>query len=257
MRIATAARDGGLDISGTSFRTGGEPLSPGKVRVIRGAGCTVCCHYSMAEVGRIAIACGQPEAADDVHIALDKVAVLERDCHLSVGGTVRGLMLSTVQWGSPKIMLNVEVGDYGVLKTRTCGCPWDALGFTLHLHTIRSYEKLTSEGMHFVGADLVTIVEDVLPAKFGGDATDYQFVEEEEDGLPRVSLIVSPRVGQADPAQLEAAVLTALAAHGAANKMMATVWADGRTIRVVRRQPYMTAAGRIHSLHVPAAGAPR
>ena len=257
VRVAAAARDGGFDISGTFFRTGGEPLSPGKVRMIRAAGCAVASHYSMAEVGRIGVACGQPEADDDVHVTVDKVALLERDCRVSVGGHVPGLVLSTLQWGSPKIMLNVEVGDYGVLKKRTCGCPWDALGFTWHLHTIRSYEKLTSEGMHFVGADLITIVEDVLPAKFGGDATDYQFVEEEEEGLPRVSLIVSPRVGQADPAQLEATVLTALAAHGAANKMMAAVWADGRTIRVVRRQPYATVTGKIHSLHVPAAGATR
>jgi hypothetical protein len=257
VRVATAAREGGFDISGKFFRTGGEPLSPGKVRTIRAAGCEVVCHYSMSEVGRIGVACGRPEADDDVHIVLDKVALLERDCSLSVGGHVRGLMLSTVQWGSPKIMLNVEVGDYGVLKQRACGCPWDALGFTLHLHTIRSYEKLTSEGMHFVGADLVAIVEDVLPAQFGGDATDYQFVEEEELGLPRVSLVVSPRVGEADTARIEAAVLAALAARGAANKMMATVWADGRTLRVVRRQPYVTASGKIHSLHVPVGGARR
>jgi hypothetical protein len=257
VRLATAARDIGVDISGTFFRTGGEPLSPGKVRVIRAAGCAVSCHYSMAEVGRIGVACGQPEADDDVHVALDQVALLERDCRVSVGTHVPGFVLSTLQWRSSKIMLNVEVGDYGVLKKRACGCPWDALGFTWHLHTIRSYEKLTSEGMHFVGADLITIVEDLLPTQFGGDATDYQFVEEEENGLPRVSLIVSPRVGQADPAQLETAVLTALAAHGAANRMMAAVWTDGRTIRVVRRQPYVTATSKIHSLHLPPAGAMR
>ena len=53
----------------------------------------------------------------------------------------------------------------------------EALGYTTHIHTIRSWEKLTSEGMTFCGHDLIRLIEEVLPARFGGRPTDYQFVE--------------------------------------------------------------------------------
>ena len=63
--------------------------------------------------------------------------------------------------------------DYAVISHPHCGCPWEEMGYTQQLHTIRSYEKLTSEGMHFVGTDLIAVVEEVLPARFGGAPTDY------------------------------------------------------------------------------------
>nr|ADC35832.1 hypothetical protein [uncultured bacterium 89] len=46
VRVCKAAAQSGLDIRGTLFRVGGEPLTPGKVRVIQESGCRVICHYS-------------------------------------------------------------------------------------------------------------------------------------------------------------------------------------------------------------------
>ena len=57
------------------------------------------------------------------------------------------------------------------------------LGFTTHLHTVRSYEKLTSGGVMFMGSMLHELLEETLPARFGGSPLDYQLVEEEEDGV--------------------------------------------------------------------------
>ena len=49
--------------------------------------------------------------------------------------------------------------------------------------------------MNFLGADLIRLIEEVLPARFGGAPTDYQFVEREDArGLPKVDLRVSPRI---------------------------------------------------------------
>jgi hypothetical protein len=143
-----------------------------------------------------------------------------------------------------------------MLEQRRCGCTWDALGFPWHLTTIRSYEKLTTEGMHFVGADLIALVDDVLPARFGGSATDYQLVEEEEDGLTRVSLVVSPRLGPLDEMAVRAVALETLAAPGRVHHLMAGVWRDSGTLRVVRREPHVTRTGKIQTLHVvrPMAG---
>ena len=151
-------------------------------------------------------------------------------------------------------MINVELGDHGVLERRTCGCPWDALGYTQHLHTIRSYEKLVTEGMHFIGADLTALVDEILPARFGGSSTDYQFVEEERDGLTRVLLRVSPRIGPADERRIEEAVLQVLGERDAAHRMMAGLWGDGGTLQVVRREPHATRTGKVHVLHVEGAG---
>jgi hypothetical protein len=249
VRVCLAAREHGLDISGTFFRSSGEPLSPGKARVITDSGCVARCHFAMAEIGRLALACGNPSTHDDVHIAVDKVAFLQKDIEL-IDSTVRGLVLTTLLWSVPKIMLNVELGDYAVKGHRHCGCVWESIGFTEQLSTIRSYEKLTSEGMHFVGADLIALVEDVLPGRFGGAPTDYQFVEEERNGLPSVSLVMSEKVGAVSAADVQTTVLNALASRDNAHRMMAGLWRDGETLRVVRREPYSTNAGKILALHV-------
>jgi hypothetical protein len=250
VRLCLASRDHGLDISGTFFRTSGEPLSAGKARVIAAAGCLARCHYAIAEIGRMGVACGRPSTHDDVHVVSDKVAFLQREVELAGGTRVPGLVMSSLVWSVPKVMLNVELGDYAVRGPSACGCVWQTMGFVDVLHTIRSYEKLTSEGMHFLGADLITLVDEVLPARFGGHPTDYQFVEEEHDGLPTVRLVVSPRVGPVPDADVRATVLEVLAAPDAAHRMMATLWRDGAVLQVARREPHATSAGKILPLHV-------
>jgi hypothetical protein len=126
-----------------------------------------------------------------------------------------------------------------------------AIGFRLHVHTIRSYEKLTTEGMHFMGTELVKLLEETLPAHFGGGPTDYQLVEEEEQGMTRLSLVVSPRVGPIEESRLVANVLETLGAGAPGLRMMATTWQQGGTLRVVRREPFTTSSAKIQTLHIP------
>ncbi len=153
----------------------------------------------MVEAGLIGIACLAADAPDDVHLLSDKIATIQRERSVgSNGRTVGALFHTTLLAASPKLMLNVESGDYGVREERSCGCGALPTGFRSHLHTIRSYEKLTSEGMSFLGGDLLSLVEHVLPARFGGGPTDYQLVEREREGLPKVSLVVSRVVGQVE-----------------------------------------------------------
>jgi hypothetical protein len=89
-----------------------------------------------------------------------------------------------------------------------------------------------------------------LPARFGGAPTDYQLVEEEDAGIPRVSIVVSPRVGEVDEAALIGTVLTALGSGPAYKRMMASVWQSGDTLKVVRREPHATAHAKILPLHL-------
>ena len=242
VRVCLAAKEQGFDLTGTLFRVGGEPLTAAKARLITETGARVVCHYSMSELGQVGMACAAPAATDDVHVLLSKVAVVKkRD---------GALLITSLLPASPKLMINVEVGDSGMLERRACGCPLGTIGFDLHLHSIRSYEKLTSEGIQFLGTELITLLEEILPAAFGGGPTDYQLVEEEQEGLSRVSIVVSPRVSALEETTVVNTALEFLGRHSAGHKLMAQFWEEGRTLRVVRREPYATAAGKILPLHV-------
>ncbi len=169
VRVCLAARERGYDISGTCFRFNSEPYTAAKAGVIAQAGARAAVQYSLAEIGNIGIACNAPAALDDVHVAIDKLAVVQHDKYLpNAAVSVPALYYTTLLPSSPKLMLNVESDDYGVLERRRCGCLLDDLGFHTHLSEIRSYDKLTSEGMTFLGSELISLVDEVLPSRFGG-----------------------------------------------------------------------------------------
>jgi phenylacetate-coenzyme A ligase PaaK-like adenylate-forming protein len=249
VRVCSAALAAGLDISDTFFRLGGEPYTSSKAAVVAAAGCRAIAHYSMNEVARAGVACAAPSSVDDVHVVTDKLAVIRHEREIG-GRQIGSLLLTTLLSSSPKLMLNVECDDHGVLERRHCGCPVGEAGFDLHLHTIRSVEKLTSEGMNFLRDEILEVVEHVLPSRFGGSPTDYQVVEREVDGLPRVSIVVSPGVGALDEAQVIRVALDALGAGPGYRSMMAGIWAEGETLRVERREPYATSSAKILPLHV-------
>jgi hypothetical protein len=205
----------------------------------------------MTEAGQIGVSCRHPVAVDDVHVLRNKMAVLHRETSFGIDESgVGALYLTTLCASSPKVMLNVETGDCGVLETRDCECPIAGLGFRQHLHTVRSYEKLTSEGMHFLGSDLLTLVEEVLPHGYGGHPTDFQFLEQQQGGLPKIKILISPRVGPVDEAKLVGEVLQFLGSRSRANRMMSERWREGQTLEVERREPYKTSSSKILPLHI-------
>ena len=232
------------------FRYGGEPLTEARARLAESVGARAVCNYSTSELGRVAVACADPAADDDVHVCLDKVALIQRERVVGAGARVGSLLFTSIHPSCPKILLNVEVDDYAVLERRGCDCLLGELGLDVHLRGIRSFDKLTSEGMSFLGPELEAVLDDVLPRLFGGGPTDYQLVEEELDGLPRVRVVVSPRVGEVDEEAVVAAVLTELGRGPGYRAMMAGIWLDGGTLGVVRREPYETASAKVLPLHV-------
>jgi hypothetical protein len=250
VRVCRAAAASGLDISDTFFRFGGEPLTRAKADAVTATGSRVVSHYSMVETGRVAMPCPHGTAFDDTHFLADKLAVIQREKVVgSAEVRVGVLSYTTLLPFTPKIMINVESDDYAVFEERSCGCPWDEIGLSLHLRGIRSHEKLTSEGNHFLGSDLIALIDEVLPARFGGGPTDYQLVEEEIEGLPKVSVVVSPEVGDVAERDVVSAVIDFLRAKPA-NRLMADFWEQSETVRLVRREPHVTAAGKTPALHV-------
>jgi hypothetical protein len=125
------------------------------------------------------------------------------------------------------------------------------VGWTTHLHTIRSYEKLTAGGMTFLDADVIRVLEEVLPARFGGIPTHYQLVEgPADDGRPRVRLLVDPAVGDVDLDAVARAFLEAIGPGAGVERIMSTVWEDADLLRVERRAPLATTSGKVLHLHL-------
>jgi hypothetical protein len=169
-----------------------------------------------------------------------------------------GVLITALHPQSAFVMLNVSMGDQAVIEQRGCGCPLETLGWTTHLRAIGSYEKLTGGGMTFSGTDVIRILEQVLPSRFGGLPTDYQLVEEEDNaGQPRVRLLVSPCVGpDVDGAAVAEIFLSALGDGQVTNRLMERMWRESKLFTVERQTPYSTRSGKVLHFHLLRAGRP-
>jgi hypothetical protein len=252
VRVARAARERGVDLAGVCFVTLGEPFTSAKKAVVEAAGARALVRYAFTEAGIIGFACGTPRASDDLHLYHNAYAMIQRSRTVGTEGpTVEALLFTSLLPSAPKVLLNVESGDCAQVEHRECGCALGASGLTTHLDSIRSFEKLSGEGMTFIQLDLLHVLEEVLPARFGGMGADYQVVEEEDrEGILRLTLGVSPRVGAVDLDAVRAAFLDALARQPGAPRAGVEVWRRAETVRVVRRPPVPTSAGKILPFHV-------
>jgi hypothetical protein len=240
----------GLDLAGSVFELGGEALTRAKLDAIEACGASILNFYALCETGPVGIGCLNPGEIDEVHLISAKVAVTQRKITGPDGLELDSTLLTTLHPSTPKLLLNVDVGDYGVLPQGGCGCGIEGSGFHRRLHTIRSYEKLTAGGMHFTGGDVLSVLEVVLPRRHGGTLGDYQFVEQERQGLSCIDIVVSPRVQLRDPDQVVATVLQNLGAQSRGAKLMAGQWQQGRTLELVRREPYMNDSGKTPPIRV-------
>jgi hypothetical protein len=250
VRLAEAARAAGLDLRGARFFIYGEPVTAARLAVIRRAGAEVKPLYIATETWYLGEGCLTPETADDVHFLSDLHALIQAGSNGDAFGLRdEALLVTSLRMTAPLVLLNVALGDRAVVVDRQCGCPLEHLGWTTHLHTIRSYEKLTAGGMTFLDTDVIRVLEEVLPARFGGVPTDYQLVEEADGGLARVRLFVRPEVGPVDPDAVAEVFLTAIGTGVGAERIMGEVWRDGGILRVERRTPLTTPSGKILHLH--------
>lgn len=249
--VAKAAQRLGLDVSGHFMRMGGEPLTPAKAALLDEVGLRFGSQYAMAEIGAMGQSCASAAEPDDVHLLTYRMAAIQQPKTLpGWPEPVGALLITNFSPRMTSVMLNVEVGDYGVLSQHECGCPLGAAGLRTHLHTIRSYEKLVSVGMHFMGADLIEVLEVALPGRFGGGPNDYQFVEIEQNGETVLQLLADPAIGPLDEATVIAFVLEELRHRTQAGTMMTDIWRDSGLLRLVRARPYTTRAAKVQALHV-------
>jgi hypothetical protein len=252
VRVCLAAQEAGLDLRGATIKAGGEPATPAKVRQIESAGVRYMSSYGMTEAGSIASGCARPVDGSDVHLFKDAYALVSYPHTVPATGiTVPAFNLTTLLPTAPKLMLNVQMDDYGVIEERHCGCELETYGYTTHLRHIRSYSKLTGEGATLIGTEMVRILEEVLPARFGGSPLDYQIMEaEDEQGFTRLYLLVSPRVAIVDESLVIQVVLDALSQSSPMADAARTIWQHASTLRVKRMEPTWTSRGKLLPLHI-------
>jgi hypothetical protein len=207
--------------------------------------------YAFTEAGLIGVGCVNPIDGNDMHFLKHALALIQAERDVPGAGMVPAFYFSSLLATSPKILLNVESDDFGLVETRACGCPLAAYGFTEHIREIYSFSKLTSEGATLIGSDMVRILEEVLSAQFGGSLQDYQLMEEEDDqGFTRLSLIVSPRVNIADERAVVEAVYQALRDTNPGADIARALWSQAGTLRVKRMEPIWSARGKLMPLHL-------
>lgn len=251
VRLAVEASRQGIHFRNLVVVAIGEPMAESRKRCIEDSGARVMVAYGTVETPSTATASCSPDAEDDLHLWGHRYAVTSRGAHTANRFQPGdALLVTTIDSFAPKVAINLEAGDSAKLGTRDCGCPLASLGLRSHIREIRSFEKLTGEGVTFARADLESLVEVRLPALFGGTVLDYQMEEESAGGLTRLVVRASPTLGSINEAALRATVLGSLARAGAAAAYGAAIWRDAGTIEVRREVPRATHAGEVLPLMV-------
>ncbi|MFB3776711.1 MAG: hypothetical protein ACE141_03840 [Bryobacteraceae bacterium] len=254
--LCRAAKVEGRDIAGARFTIGGEPVTEARLATIRAVGAEAFPRYGTVECGPIGYGCLAPAHADEVHLLHDQHALILAGEEAAGWPGLRpdSVLITALDPYSPFTFINISMGDSACLTGEghpPCGCPLEARGWRTRLHGIRSYEKLTGAGMTFFSEDVIRVLEEVLPARFGGAPTDYQICEQEKpDGGADTVLIVHPGVGPVDERLLIEGFLEALAEGSVANQVMGRMWREAQLLRVERRIPSTTRAGKIQHFHV-------
>jgi len=256
-RVCNAAAEENLNLKGAKFLVTGEPLTAQKKSEIESVGATAVPVYGISEAGVIAAGCDQAyPQSDHCHLYKDTTAIIShQETIANFDRNVDAYLFTTLLYESPKLLLNVGMGDYGDLESQPCHCHFGELGFDTNLSNIRSYEKLTGEGVTFVDTDVVRILEKELPLTFGGRSTDYQLVENEDaKGLSHLLLLVSPRVGAVSENAVVDRFMTLLR-NGDANpeswaQSGVEMWRQCAMVQVKREEPVCTASGKVLPFHL-------
>ena len=250
VRVVAAARQAGLDISGTIFFVGGEALTESKRSSIEQAGCEAYPHYAISEVGAVGMACRRMKSGNSVHIYRDALAVVSRMRQAPLSGAeVSSLLFTSLLPCASRFLINGEMDDSGVIEPTTCECEYAAAGLCMQVRDIFSYGKLTGQGITLFGSDVVRILETTLPERFGGAPGDYQLVEREGGQQTELVLRVSPRTGARSTTDVHAFFLSELRkCYG--GSLAARLWKHSEGLAVRFEEPHATLGGKVLPLHV-------
>jgi hypothetical protein len=162
---------------------------------------------------------------------------------------VSSLLFTTLLPTAPNFLINFEVNDSGIIDRTTCDCAFSRAGMNYSIRDIFSFGKLTGQGMTLIGTEIVRLLEQVLPAAFGGYPGDFQLIEREGATQTSIELRVSPRLGVMPIERIRDCFLSELRqVYG--GSLAARVWRHAEAVQVVLEEPIATSTGKVNPLHL-------
>jgi hypothetical protein len=220
--------------------------------MIKQCGIDPIARYGAIETGNFGYGCLKPNDPDDQHLYHDIHGIIQPAKDKQINDLPpNALFISSILLSAPFVLINVSLGDQAILEKRSCGCPLGSFGWTTHIKKVRSFERLTCGGMTFFDSEIIPVLEEVLPAHFGGTAIDYQIIEKETDkGWPQLLLRVNSNIGPLDTNRVKEVFLDAIGSGSGAKRIMSLQWQSAGFLTVERRAPEATITGKIwHVVH--------
>ncbi len=255
VRVAAAAHEMKLDISGTRFVIGGESITSPKLDVMERAGVQVHARYTISELGPIGFGCRQMRG-NCIHVSRDSLAVISRTRTAPLSDTdVESLLFTTLLPFAPTVAVNLEMDDAGQLGVAQCNCELKSVGLVQQIDRIFSYGKLTGYGTSLMAGDILSILERSLPGRFGGVPSDYQLIEMEAGDQTEIELRVHPRLSLTSENEVREFFLREVSRIWAGSSTSRT-WTQAGGFRIAFAEPLKSGGRKVHPLHLLRGGQP-
>ncbi len=231
LRVASAAVAAGLDLSRSVLFAGGEPLTVARREFLAHSGIRAFARYAATETGFIAGACPHGEDGGEMHLYADRLAVVGPEPE----GPPAPFAFTVLSLSAPKVLLNVELGDHGRLRRRSCGCALGRAGLAWHLRDVHSPAKIAAEGVKLGELDFARLVEEAA-RDLGAPPDDLQIwlgADSEAGGASRITLVLAPG-SPIDPEALQSR-LRELLPSLPGGALAARLWFEGGALTVERR----------------------
>jgi len=249
-RIAAAAIDLGVDIRGTYALVTGESLTDVKRDLIEAAGIEVFPTYATSEFGGIGSPCRQMNTGNRAHVAMASIALVSRPIDDAwCDEPVESLHITSLLSFAPRTLINVEIGDTGVIEPATCDCKYSRMGYKLQVRDMAAISKLRGQGYSLRAPEIVKLLEEGLAQKFGGRPGDYQLAEVEGKAQTEMVLRIHPRAGVKSPEQvLQFFLAECRRTWGGWNTILH--WTESNGVRVQVVAPVLAASGKFRAIRL-------
>jgi len=253
-RVAANATERGIDLSGCCAIVTGEALTDAKRSVIESAGITPYSIYGASDMGTVGYPCASMTTGNCVHVFVNGLTLTTRPSQHD--SNADALCATSVLPYAPRVLINVEMGDTGIVEEARCHCSLSALGLTTQVRNIAAISKVTAQGITIDVADLVRLLEEAIPSRFGGGPHDYQLIEKEGAAQSEAELRIRPGATTADPKQvLEFFLSETRRLYGGSMTVLSWTQSDG--IHVVVAPPILAGTGKFRSVRLLGAGIAR